>query len=83
MYGECVPTIIIYGRVRFCIYPKDHRPAHVHVIAGEAHAKFEIITGQCISSVGFSSKALTKLSVKVLEHRKELMQAWKEFEGED
>lgn len=78
-----MPTIIIYGKVRFCIYPKDHRPAHVHVITGEAHAKFEIMSGQCISSVGFSSKAVRQLSLKVLKHRKELMEAWKEFEGEE
>lgn len=78
-----MPTIIIYGKVRFCIYPKDHRPPHVHVISGDAHAKFEILTGHCISSVGFSSRAIKKLSEKVLLHRRVLIEAWKEFEGEE
>jgi hypothetical protein len=71
------------GSIKFYIYPQDHRPAHVHVIAAGAEAKFEILTGECISNYGFNNKSIKALSRQVLTSQSELLEAWKEFEGEE
>lgn len=78
-----MPVIIRLGNLKFYIYPHDHRPAHVHIIGVESEAKFEITTGRCISNYGFSSRAILRLSKRVLEYSSEFLEAWKEYEGEE
>jgi len=35
-----MPTVLRIAALRVVIYPSDHRPAHVHVIGGQAEAVF-------------------------------------------
>ena len=78
-----MPVIFRIGTLKFYVYPQDHRPAHVHVVAVEAEAKFDISTGECISNYGFNQKSIKELSQKVIKNQEELIEAWKEFEGEE
>ena len=78
-----MPVIMRIGSIKFYIYPQDHRPAHVHVIFAGSEAKFEILSGECISNHGFSQKSIKGLSREVLINQNELINAWKEFEGEE
>ena len=78
-----MPVIIKIGRIKFCIYPHDHRPAHVHVIFAGSEAKFEISSGKCMSNHGFSKRSVKQLSKEVLNNQIDLLKAWKEFEGEE
>jgi hypothetical protein len=55
----------------------------VHVIFAGSEAKFEILSGECISNHGFSQKSIKGLSREVLINQGELLEAWKEFEGEE
>ena len=71
------------GPLKFYIYPQDHRPAHVHVITANAEAKFKISTAECISNYGFSKKSIKKLSSEIIKNQDELLEAWKEYEGEE
>lgn len=71
------------GSLKFYIYPQDHRPAHVHVIVANTEAKFKISTGECISNYGFSQKSIKELSREVVKNQDELLEAWKEYEGEE
>lgn len=71
------------GSLKFCIYPQDHRPSHVHVICAGAEAKFEILTGECISNYGFSQKSIKGISHEVIVNQDELLEAWREYEGEE
>lgn len=43
------------------IYPKDHAPAHVHVVGPDAEAKFDIETMECLKALGFRKKRSSKL----------------------
>ena len=78
-----MPTIIRIGKLKFRIYPHDHRPAHVHVEKAGAEAKFEIKTGECLSANGFTERSIKSLSKKVLEKSELLLEVWREYEGED
>ena len=70
------------GRLKFIVYFKDHRPAHVHVLAPDCEAKFNISDGNCLSSTGFSKKAVLEISKLVIKHSSLLEEAWREYEGE-
>lgn len=39
--------ILRMRNLRICIFPKDHLPAHLHVLGPGAEAKFEIETLEC------------------------------------
>jgi hypothetical protein len=56
MYNISMPVVMRVGRIKFVIYPQDHRPAHVHVFAAEAEAKIEIVTGVIISARGLPKR---------------------------
>jgi len=78
-----MPVVIRLGRFKFVIYPKDHAPAHVHVIAPKAEAKFDIRSGKCIAAYGFTTRTLNTLQ-KVVERNRDLLEeAWKDYEGEE
>jgi hypothetical protein len=65
------------------IYPKDHRPAHVHVFAAGAEAKFELKTGKCLAAMGFTQATLNQLEEIVRRNRDLLLDVWSEYEGEE
>ncbi len=63
------------------IYPKDHGPPHVHVIAPEAEAKFELKGMICFYSRGFSKRDLRRIGTFLVEHKALLMEAWNDYQA--
>lgn len=78
-----MPVVLRFGRFKFVIYPKDHAPAHVHVLAPGAEAKFDIRTIECLAIYGFSQRTVGQLAQIVAENRDLLLEAWEEYEGQD
>lgn len=78
-----MPIVLRFGGFKFVIYPKDHAPAHVHVLADGAEAKFDIGTGKCIAVYGFSSRTVNQLSKIVLKNKDLMMEAWRDYEGQE
>lgn len=78
-----MPVVLRFGRFKVVIYPKDHAPAHVHVLADGAEAKFDIKTGKCVAVYGFSSRTVSQLSKIVLENTDLMMEAWRDYEGQE
>jgi hypothetical protein len=74
------PTVFRTRNYRIVIYPKDHRPAHVHIIGPDAEAKFDINTLECISSHGFSQKALKTIQEFLESRQKRLLEIWDEYQ---
>ena len=66
--------------MRVIVYPKDHKPAHVHVIGPEAEAKFNIETLECIENSGFSEKSLRRIKEYLKERQETLRRAWYEYQ---
>lgn len=75
-----MPVVMKIGRLKFIVYFKDHRP---DVLAPDCEAKFNISNGNCISSKGFSKKALLEISKLVIKHSSLLEEAWREYEGKE
>lgn len=78
-----MPVVLRFGRFKFVIHPQDHSPAHVHVFAGDAEAKFDIESGRCIAVHGFAARTINQLSKVVLENTDLLTEAWKDYEGQE
>lgn len=74
------PTIIRTRNYRVIIYPKDHNPAHVHVLGPGVEAKFRLDDFECYYSRGFSTKAILWIQ-KYLRGKEELLwEAWNEYQ---
>ena len=75
------PTVLRTSNLKIRVYPKDHNTPHVHVIGAGAEAKFRIDKIACLSSKGFSRKALKQIEEFIEENLKELMEAWHEYQA--
>lgn len=74
------PTIVRTRNLRIVIYPKDHNPPHVHVLGPDAEAKFLLETMECVSSRGFSKKALAEIEYFLIQKKNILLEAWNEYQ---
>lgn len=80
MYNKMAPTIFRAKNARIVIYPRDHWPPHVHVIAPGAEAKFRIYDLECLSSRGFDEQTLREIR-EYLEDKKDiLMEEWDDWQ---
>jgi hypothetical protein len=75
-----MPVILRFGAFKFVIYPKDHLPAHVHVLAPNAEAKVDSQSGKSVAVFGFSQKTVKRLAEITCKNRELLMEAWHEFQ---
>lgn len=76
-----MPVILRYRNVKICIFPDDHGPAHVHVIAPECEAKFTLEPVSCYFCRGFKEKFIKEMT-KYLEQRVDiLLEAWNEYQN--
>jgi hypothetical protein len=73
------PTLFRIWNLRVVIYPKDHSPPHVHVIAPDAEAKFDIKTLECLESYGFTEKTLKRIREYLKERKETLLEVWDEY----
>lgn len=73
------PTLFRIGGIRVIIYTKEHKPAHVHLVAPNAEAKIELKTWRIVQCRGFSEKALNRIMGFLRTHEQELMEAWNEI----
>lgn len=76
MYIRCMGEIYRVRNLRICIFPKDHLPAHFHVIGPGAHAKLRISDLSVIESKGFKTKALKEIQEFLKEKKEKLMEVW-------
>lgn len=75
-----MPTLFIVFGFRFLFYSNDHEPIHVHVIKGNAEARFQVqpeVT--LLDNKGLKSAEL-KLAESLVEENKEMIiERWKAF----
>lgn len=74
------PVILKTKNLRMVIFPKDHKPAHVHVYGPDQEAKFEINTMACIYAVGFSLKELKRIRDFMLDKQEFLIEGWNDWQ---
>lgn len=70
---------------RVVVYPNDHRPAHVHVIGGDAEAVFNLHCPhgppELRENYGFSRTEVRRFATALHENLDRMCAAWSEIHG--
>lgn len=75
-----VSTIFQFRGLRFCVYPKDHNPKHVHVIGNEFEVKIRLDTFAIIKIKGSLNSKNIKIIINEIQNRiEDLERAWDEL----
>ncbi len=78
-----MPTLMQIGRYRFFFYSNENKePAHVHIRAGDAEAKFWLDTLQAATNHGFRGRELNEIERMVSEHQETFREAWNDYFGD-
>jgi len=75
-----MPTLFTVFGFRFLFYSNDHEPIHVHVIKGDAEARFQVLPNVSLMENHGLKPAELKLAESLVEENKETIVAnWKNF----
>lgn len=74
-----MPTIFILFGYRFMFYSNDHAPLHVHVIKGDAKAKFTLEPLALAYNHGFKSSELKMIESIIEENTEVTAEHWNKF----
>lgn len=75
-----MPTVARIGGHRFFFFSNEgHKPPHIHVEAGDKHAKFWLEPVSLANSVGYSAVELTRLRKVAAEQCERFKEAWHEY----
>ena len=81
-----MPTVLRLDGLRVVIYPADHRPAHVHVIAAAGEAVFVLNCPGGPSELrevyGFSLRETRSIAVALDRHIAALCNEWSAIHGD-
>ncbi len=75
-----MPAVIYIGNIKIYVYPKDHQPPHVHALAPDYEAKFEIETLACLFSRGFTERDLNRIQKYLANRKTYLLEVWNEYQ---
>ncbi len=76
-----MPTVLRLGGLRVVIYLNDHAPAHVHVLGPGWVVVVELIEGKLREIINCSEHEARGVLRSVMEHRDELLDAWRRLHG--
>lgn len=77
-----MPTVMLIGPYRFFFYSGDgNEPRHIHVERDDCVAKFWLDPVILQSSGGFGRREINRILGRVVEHQKEIVDAWDEYFG--
>lgn len=80
-----MPTVHRSGNLRFVVFPDDHGPPHVHVLApgGEAKLLLDGADGRPVLlwARGMDRGALRQAMAETLAQRGRLLQSWQRIHG--
>lgn len=80
-----MPTVLTLFGLRVVIYPKDHRPAHAHIIGNGCEAVFNLHCPlgppELRENYGFSRKDLTKIAGELAAHLAAVCSYWRQIHG--
>ncbi len=67
----------------FFFYSNEHLPIHIHIIKGDAEAKFELQDDEFVlkNSCNMKIKELSKIEGLVQSYKDEIIQAWEDYFG--
>ncbi len=84
----CVPTVLVVAGVQVRIYlpPREHGPAHVHVVKAGGRVVVSLgdeRTAPSVSSVVRMTERDARRAFRIVEaHRDTLLAAWRRYHGD-
>ena len=78
-----MPTILRINGWRMVIYPNDHSPAHVHVLAAGWEVVVNLLALEIREVIRCDERQARQVLRHVADHRSMLMDAWRQFHGPD
>jgi hypothetical protein len=86
MVESFMPTVLRIDGLRVVIWPNDHRPAHVHVIGGNAEAVFILHCPggppELRESFGFRLIDLNRIADALADALPMLCEEWSDIHGD-
>ena len=77
-----MPAIMWVGPYRFYFYAGEgNEPPHIHVDRDNAKLKFWLDPVRLAKSSGFKAHEITEISHIIVEHKRELLEAWNRWFG--
>ena len=75
-----MPTLFIVFGFRFMFYSNDHEPIHVHVIKGDAEARFQVQPEvSLLENNGLKPAELKLAEALVVENQETIIANWKNY----
>lgn len=74
-----MPTIFIIFGFRFLFYSNDHSPIHVHVVKGDAKAKYGLFPIELIDNQGFKPSELKLIESIIEENVETIAEHWNKY----
>jgi len=75
-----MPTIFIIFGLRFMFFANDHEPIHVHVVKGDAEAKFSVLPEiKMAYNNGLKASELKTAQDLIIENTEIIIERWNEF----
>ncbi|MBO5499672.1 MAG: DUF4160 domain-containing protein [Bacteroidales bacterium] len=74
-----MPTIFVILGFRFLYYANDHSPIHVHVIKGDARAKFSISPVCLLENYGMKVAEIKMIESIIEENAEIIAEHWNMF----
>ncbi len=76
-----MPTIVRAFGLRLVIYPNDHEPIHVHVVAPDWEAVVNLSGSELCELIGGNERDARRALALVNEHMAVLLAAWRTIHG--
>ena len=80
-----MPTVLVSGRFRVVVFPRNHLPAHVHVPVPDGAARIALGMDESgvrlLTAAGMSAKELRTALGLVVTHRELLLREWSRLHG--
>ncbi|MDE6342597.1 MAG: DUF4160 domain-containing protein [Muribaculaceae bacterium] len=74
-----MPTLFIIFGFRFFFWSNEHDPIHIHIIKGEAEAKYNIEEVTLVENYGFKSNELRMIEAIIEENKEIIIERWNEY----
>ena len=74
-----MPTVFILFGFIFKFYSNDHEPLHIHVIKGNAKAKFILFPVQLVENHGLKPAEIKFVESIIEENQEVIAQHWNRF----
>ena len=78
-----MPTVFIINGLRFIFFANDHEPIHIHVVKGDAEAKFSLLPKiKMIYNHGLTNSEVKKAKSFIIENLEIIIERWNDFFGD-